>query len=28
VNGERMFGVASDGAFFAMAPADSIKEFM
>ena len=28
VNGERMFGVASGGEFFAMAPADSIREFM
>ena len=28
VDGERMFGVASGGEFFAMAPADSIKEFM
>jgi hypothetical protein len=27
VNGERMFGVASDGEFFVMAPADSLKEF-
>lgn len=27
VGGERMFGVASDGEFFAMAPADSLKEF-
>jgi hypothetical protein len=26
VAGERMFGVASDGAFFAMAPADSLKD--
>ena len=25
--GERMFGVASGGAFFAMAPADSLREF-
>ena len=28
VDGERMFGVASGGEFFAMAPADSIREFM
>jgi hypothetical protein len=28
VNGERMFGVASGGAFFAMAPAESIREFL
>ena len=28
VQGERMFGVVSDGAFFAMAPAESIREFM
>src|SRR5262245_6576468 len=28
VDGERMFGVVSDGEFFAMAPADSIREFM
>jgi hypothetical protein len=28
VAGERMFGVVSDGEFFAMAPADSIREFM
>lgn len=28
VNGERMFGVASGGEFFAMAPAYSIREFM
>ncbi len=27
VDGERMFGVVSAGAFFAMAPADSLKEF-
>jgi hypothetical protein len=27
VGGERMFGVASGGEFFAMAPADSLKEF-
>lgn len=27
VAGKRMFGVMSDGEFFAMAPADSIKEF-
>ena len=27
VNGERMFGVASAGEFFVMAPADSLKEF-
>lgn len=27
VAGERMFGVASGGEFFAMAPADSMKEF-
>jgi len=27
VNGERMFGVASDGEFFVMARADSLKEF-
>jgi hypothetical protein len=27
VNGERMFGVASSGDFFAMAPADSLREF-
>jgi hypothetical protein len=27
VDGTRMFGVASAGAFFAMAPADSLKEF-
>ena len=28
VNGTRMFGVASAGEFYAMAPADSIAEFM
>ena len=28
VHGERMFGIASGGEFFAMAPADSIREFM
>jgi uncharacterized protein len=28
VDGERMFGIASGGEFFAMAPADSIREFM
>jgi len=28
VGGERMFGVASDGEFFAMAPAESIKDLM
>jgi hypothetical protein len=27
IDGRRMFGVASDGEFFAMAPADSLKEF-
>lgn len=27
IDGCRMFGVASDGEFFAMAPADSLKEF-
>ena len=27
IGGERMFGVASGGEFFAMAPADSLKEF-
>ena len=27
VGGERMFGVTSGGAFFAMAPAESLKEF-
>ena len=27
IGGERMFGVASAGEFFAMAPADSLKEF-
>jgi hypothetical protein len=27
IGGEHMFGVASGGAFFAMAPADSLKEF-
>jgi hypothetical protein len=27
VDGTRMFGVASGGAFFAMAPADSLREF-
>ena len=27
VDGRRMFGVASGGEFFAMAPADSLKEF-
>lgn len=27
VNGELMFGIASGGEFFAMAPADSIREF-
>ena len=27
VGGERMFGVASSGDFFAMAPADSLREF-
>jgi hypothetical protein len=27
VGGQRMFGVSSDGAFFAMAPADSLREF-
>jgi hypothetical protein len=28
VNGVRMFGVASSGVFFAMAPADSLAEFL
>ena len=28
VAGERMFGVASDGEFFAMAPAESLKDLM
>ncbi|MEA2990929.1 MAG: uncharacterized protein QOG83_3640, partial [Alphaproteobacteria bacterium] len=28
IDGERMFGVMSAGAFFAMAPADSLKDFM
>src|SRR5262245_7881879 len=28
VEGARMFGVASDGTFFAMAPADSLREFV
>jgi hypothetical protein len=27
IAGERMFGVASDGEFFVMAPADSLREF-
>jgi hypothetical protein len=27
INGEQMFGVVSDGEFYAMAPADSLKEF-
>ena len=27
IGGERMFGVASMGKFFAMAPAASLKEF-
>ena len=27
VDGVRMFGVASGGEFFVMAPADSLKEF-
>jgi len=27
IAGERMFGVASGGEFFVMAPADSLKEF-
>src|SRR4051794_27511772 len=27
ISGERMFGVASGGAFFIMAPADSLKDF-
>ena len=27
VDGERMFGVASGGEFFVMAPADQLKEF-
>ena len=27
IDGERMFGVASVGEFFAMAPADSLREF-
>ena len=27
IGGQRMFGVASGGEFFAMAPADSLKEF-
>jgi hypothetical protein len=27
LNGERMFGVASAGEFFVMAPADSLREF-
>jgi uncharacterized protein len=27
ISGERMFGVASGGAFFVMAPADSLKDF-
>ncbi len=28
VEGVRMFGVASGGSFFAMAPADGLKEFV
>jgi hypothetical protein len=28
VGGERMFGIVSAGKFFAMAPADSIKDFV
>jgi hypothetical protein len=28
IGGQRMFGVASAGEFFAMAPADSLKDFM
>lgn len=28
LNGQRMFGVASETEFFAMAPADSLKDFM
>ena len=27
IEGQRMFGVMSDGEFFVMAPADSLKEF-
>jgi hypothetical protein len=27
IGGERMFGIASGAAFYAMAPADSLKEF-
>jgi hypothetical protein len=27
IGGERMFGVTSGGAFFAMAPADSLRDF-
>jgi hypothetical protein len=27
IAGERMFGIASDGEFFVMAPADHLKEF-
>jgi uncharacterized protein len=27
VDGQRMFGVVSDGEFFVMAPADVLKEF-
>jgi len=27
LEGEKMFGVVSNGEFFAMAPADSLKEF-
>jgi hypothetical protein len=27
ISGQRMFGVSSGGEFFAMAPADSLKEF-
>jgi hypothetical protein len=27
IDGERMFGVASAGEFFVMAPADSLREF-
>jgi hypothetical protein len=28
IDGQRMFGVASQGAFFVMAPADSLREFL
>jgi hypothetical protein len=27
IDGNQMFGIVSDGEFFAMAPADSLKEF-